>query len=169
MYPHLLKYFLIVLAPFSLNNLQSQELPKFIVGFAERVITPTDTAFIAGHSHNRIFQGVNDDIYVKAAVIGNDHNKVAILSFDCIGLLYPQLLEIRELVKQGNPEFPIENIVMTSTHTHSGPDVVGLWGKNLMHSGVDPKYMNDLISKAADAIISADGTSVSCTAFICYD
>ncbi len=153
-----------LLITFSCSDKDNHESAIFEVGFAQEVITPVDTAFIAGHSHNRIFDGVNDDIYVKAAVISNSQEKLVFLSFDCIGLLHPQLLEIRALVKEEQPDFPIQNIMMTSTHTHSGPDVVGLWGKDLLHSGVDSKYMNTLIRKASNAIISADRKAKSCKA-----
>ena len=148
----------------SCKNNVSTELGPFQVGYAHQIITPTDTAFIAGHSHNRIFNGVNDDIYVKAAVISNGDDKLAILTFDCIGLLHPQLMEIRQVVRDRIPDFPEQNIVMTSTHTHSGPDVVGLWGKNLTHSGVDPEYMDSLIERSARAIIQANENLVSCSA-----
>jgi hypothetical protein len=148
----------------SCKNNFSTEFGPFQVGYAHQVITPIDTAFIAGHSHNRIFNGVNDDIYVKAAVISNGDDKLAILTFDCIGLLHPQLMEIRQVVRERIPDFPEQNIVMTSTHTHSGPDVVGLWGKNLTHSGVDPEYMDSLIEKSARAIIQANDNLVSCSA-----
>ncbi len=128
---------------------------QFYIGAAQRIITPTDTAYIAGHSHNRIFQGVHDDIYVKAAVISNGSDLITLLTFDCIGLLYPQLLEIRKKVAETIPNFPIGHIVMSSTHTHSGPDVVGLWGPNQLTSGVDDHYMDFLIQQAYGSIIDA--------------
>ena len=44
---------------------------------------------------------------------------------------------------------------MSSTHTHSGPDVVGLWGPNALTSGVDGKYMEYLIAQSVNAIVAA--------------
>ncbi len=126
------------------------------IGTSKKVITPYDSAYIAGHSHNRIFQGVNDDIYVKAAVITDMAESIVILTYDCIGLLYPQLLTIRKRLADILPEFPVNNIVMSSTHTHSGPDVVGLWGPNITTSGVDTNYMNFLIDQTLKAILEAN-------------
>ena len=134
---------------------QSQIDLPFQVGYAYSVITPTDTAFIAGHSHNRVFKGINDDIYVKAITVSNTSDTMALLTFDCIGLLHPQLVEIRQLIKAKLSEFPVDKIAMTSTHTHSGPDVVGIWGKDLMHSGVDQEYLEELVQKAAETLIHA--------------
>ncbi len=149
----IVKRMLLVLFVFPM--LIEAQLP-FSVGYAYRDITPTDTAYIAGHSHNRIFTGVNDPIYVKAAVITNaDHESIGILTFDCIGLLHPQLEDIRTLVHRRLPSFPVDHIVMSSSHTHSGPDVVGLWGPDVLSSGVDPVYMLQLIEYSANALVEA--------------
>ena len=147
-----------------INESTTNNIDTFSVGFAQNVITPKDSAFIAGHSHNRRFKGVNDNIFVKAATIESNGNLVAILTFDCIGLLHPQLLQIRQKVKERIPLFPVENIVMTSTHTHSGPDVVGLWGKSLLQSGLDPKYMDNLVNSSANTLIDAYKSSQKCQA-----
>ncbi len=127
----------------------------FWVGTDKASITPTSEAFIAGHSHNRIFLGVNDDIYVKAFVMANASDTMAILTFDCIGLLHPELVKIRSMVKSSFPAFPIDNIAMTSTHTHSGPDVVGIWGKDITSSGVDSVYMEELVRTSHDVLLNA--------------
>lgn len=135
--------------------LASQPNLSFLVGAAEDIISPTDTAYIAGHTRNRIFKGIHDDIFVKALVVSNKENTIAILTFDCIGMLHPELLRIRKAVKKLTDHFPVEHIMMTSTHTHSGPDVVGLWGPDLMHSGVDSNYLENVIQKSASLIIEA--------------
>ncbi len=128
----------------------------FQVGAAQMSVNPEgDTLYLAGGKKNRPFTEVHDSIYVKAVVIGHARPEVAILTIDCIGLMYPQLLEIRDQVKALMPDFPVERIVMTSTHTHAGPDVVGIWGKDLMHSGVNPAYMTRLTERAAAVIVKA--------------
>ena len=131
------------------------QIALFEVGAGQGIITPSDTAYIAGHSHNRIFSGVNDDIFVKALVVSNRTDTIAILTFDCIGLLHPELERIRAGVLKELPDFPVDQIVMTSSHTHSGPDVVGLWGKDTYHSGVDKTYMSELISTTVSTLLDA--------------
>ena len=128
----------------------------FQVGAAQLTVNPeNDTLYFAGGQKNRPFTGVHDNLYVKAVVIGHDNPELAILTIDCIGLMYPQLLEIREKVKTNQPNFPVERIIMSSTHTHAGPDVVGIWGKDLMHSGINPAYMTRLVNRAAEVILQA--------------
>ena len=63
-------------------------------------------------------------------------SSLALLSFDCIGLLYTEVQRIRERTAAMST-FPVERIIVSSTHTHSGPDVVGIWGNDYQHTGVD--------------------------------
>ena len=127
------------------------------VGAASAVINPPVGSFIAGHTQNRKFNGVHDNLYVKALVIANKSDNLTIITVDCIGLLYPQLQEIRKQVagnisKEG---FKPEHIILSSTHTHAGPDVVGIWGPDMMHSGVDSAYIRFLVNAASTQIIKA--------------
>lgn len=151
--------------PFSVRNLLlliCLVLPGLLsaqweVGAASAPINPEPGAFIAGHSQNRKFTGVHDNLYVKAVVVTGREGSVAILTVDCIGLLYPQLQDIRRktatLVQ--DPLFDANHIVLSSTHTHAGPDVVGIWGPDLGHSGVDPAYLERLTDTASQLIARA--------------
>ena len=128
----------------------------FFVGTAQRNINPNgNVLFIAGGKPNRPFTEVHDSLYVKAIVVSDGKSEIAIITFDCIGLLYPELKKIRTLVKEKLPDFPIDQIVMSSTHTHAGPDVVGIWGKDLGHSGVNEPHMRLIIERATHAIVEA--------------
>ncbi|MGY6741256.1 MAG: neutral/alkaline non-lysosomal ceramidase N-terminal domain-containing protein [Cecembia sp.] len=124
------------------------------VGVSKAVINPPMGAFIAGDKQNRRFTGVLDSLYVKAAVFYDGNESFALVTVDCIGLLYQDLMKIR--VKVGTMDLGIpfspENIVISSTHTHSGPDVVGLWGEDYTQSGVDPDYMDFLVKTTAEQI-----------------
>ena len=127
------------------------------VGAASASINPQVGSFIAGHTQNRKFTGVHDNLYVKAVVIANKKDNVTIITVDCIGLLYPQLQEIRRQVSAniGNSGFNPAHIILSSTHTHAGPDVVGIWGPDLMHSGVDSNYIKSLVNTASTQVIKA--------------
>lgn len=149
----LLFVFLIIFS--TSENGKSQKNARFKAGAAVAVITPKPGSYIAGGDQNRKFTGVHDDLFVKAVVISNGENMLAIFTVDCIGMLYPQLLQVREAVKKELPVFLVDHIVMSSTHTHSGPDVVGIWGPDLMHSGVDSNFIQSFIKVAASTIIKA--------------
>jgi len=44
---------------------------------------------------------------------------------------------------------------MASIHNHHGPDTMGLWGPDMSHSGVDPKYMDWLKDKTGATVLAA--------------
>ncbi|MFN8254467.1 MAG: neutral/alkaline non-lysosomal ceramidase N-terminal domain-containing protein [Bacteroidales bacterium] len=128
-----------------------------MVGVSQASITPDTGAFIAGDKINRRFTGVHDSLYVRVLVVSDTKNHLALLSFDCIGVLYPTLQEIRKEValKIPSTEFDPSHIVMSSTHTHEGPDVVGIWGPDQMTSGVDSLYIKKLVQNSVNAIVEA--------------
>ena len=129
---------------------------RFMVGAAQRNINPDrDSLYMAGGDPDRPFIDVHDTLFVKAVHVSNDAEDVTILSFDCIGLLLPTLEEIRREVTAALPGFHVAHIVMGSTHTHSGPDVVGIWGHDHAHSGVNEAHMRKIVRQAADAIVDA--------------
>jgi hypothetical protein len=133
------------------------ENPHFLVGAARKNITPEYPAFIGGGGINRQFVGVNDSLYAKAVVITAGKNSLAIVSLDNIGLLYPEVIRIRQEVAKrlAGTFFEPAHIVVTSTHTHSGPDVVGIWGPDHMTSGIDSDYLEWLVQQSASAIEQA--------------
>jgi len=128
-----------------------------LVGSSFGVINPDTGSFIAGDKQNRHFKGIHDSLYIKVVFVSDSKNSLAILTVDCIGILYPTLLEIRKAVSGQIPasEFDPSHIVLSSTHTHSGPDVVGLWGADQASSGVNDAYMKKLLTIAASKITEA--------------
>ena len=146
----------ITLLAFILMNTSLIFAQVFWAGAAKRTINPeSDSLYLAGGKPNRPFIDVHDNLYVKAVTIANAENNITILSFDCIGLLYPQLEAIRSKIRQEVPIINADHIVMSSTHTHAGPDVVGIWGKDFMHTGVNQKHMKKIVSQAVAAIHDA--------------
>jgi hypothetical protein len=123
-------------------------------GAASAPVNPPMGSFIAGDKQNRTFTSVHDSLYAKAVVIDDGTNLMALVTIDCIGLLYPEVNRIREQASKLTP-IPFDHIIVSSTHTHSGPDVVGLWGTDYEHTGRDSAYVSFLISTAAAQISKA--------------
>lgn len=121
-------------------------------GAARVKITPDRMPYLAGYSANRRAEGVHDDVYASAVVLQSDETKIAIVSCDLIGLLHPAVQDIRSRVTS----VPAGNIVIACTHTHSGPDSIGLWGQPEQGvSGVDREWYDQMKAKVADAIEQA--------------
>lgn len=133
-------------------------LPLLRVGVSYAPVNPPVGSFIAGDKQNRKFTGVHDSLFVKVIVVDDGFTPIAIVTIDCIGLLYPDVQRIRHHVAVQS-DFPVQHIVVSSTHTHSGPDVVGLWGSDYQHSGVDSVYINFLVRTTAEQIIAASQTT----------
>lgn len=140
--------------------------PEFLVGTAVANITPPLGACIAGDANGRTFTGVHDSLYLKTVVISDGKTRIALITADCIGLLHPTLLAIRKGVAAAIPMTDLEpsRLVIASTHTHSGPDVVGLWGPNPWTSGVDTSYQNALVKKAVETVVQALANQQKATA-----
>jgi hypothetical protein len=148
--PFLLPVLYVCFTPFLLFG-------QWQVGAASAPISPQAGAFIAGHTQNRKFTGTHDDLYVKAVVISGSGGNLSILTVDCIGLLHPQLQDIRRKARERipDPDFNPDHIVVSSTHSHAGPDLVGIWGHDMAHSGVDPVYITQLTDTATELLVRA--------------
>jgi len=117
-------------------------------GAASTIITPPLGAFIAGDKLNRRFTGVHDDLHARALVLHNGEASIALLSVDCLGLTYPDILKLRQQAAEkisATLALPPEHIIVGSTHTHNGPDIIGIYGPDRAHSGLDPEYMDFLL------------------------
>ena len=117
-------------------------------------VNPPMGSFIAGADRNRTFTGIRDSLYAKAVVISDGGQTIAVVTVDCIGLLNPEIRRIQRLASAATG-IPAANIVVSSTHTHAGPDVVGLWGPDPLTSGVDTAYVGFLVRTAAAQIVRA--------------
>jgi hypothetical protein len=152
-----------MIVTFIFTMIESQNI--FQAGASSAVINPPLGSFVAGDAQNRRFEAVHDDIYAKAIVFDDGEMALAIVTVDCIGLTYDSVVKIRKASVAGlrGSRLSPEQIVVASTHIHNGPDVVGLWGEDLTHNGVDPDYMEFLIVSAAAQVVRAYETRVPAT------
>lgn len=112
-------------------------------GFAKRDITPKLFTWVAGYMPPHPALSIKDRLWVKSlALQDKDGNQVVIVSCDLIGLLPDEIEKIFAQVKTVSKD----RIFLNTTHTHSGPDTMGLWG------GKNRRYMKTLRREAAEAI-----------------
>lgn len=132
---------------------EAPRAPSFQVGAARVTITPKGQAWIAGYENNRRSEGTIGDLYASSLAlrVGTEQKPVVITALDLIGLTNADVKKIRTLV----PDLPPENVIIACTHTHSGPDTIGLWGPPEGTTGVDPEYMQFLRQQVADCIKKA--------------
>lgn len=126
-------------------------------GWASQVCTPPVGTPLGGYGarKGKPSTGVHDDLYVKALVLSDGKDVVAITGSDML-LVPPNVADIcRERVAQETP-MKARNILFTASHTHCGP---GAWAPGiagyLTGGKYDPKIPELLGNAFATAIIDA--------------
>ena len=84
-------------------------------------------------------EGVHDDIWARVMAVEKNGRTVLVLTADLIGLFLPDVEEIRTALE--SKSLLRDYIIVTTTHNHSGPDVVGLWNIDRGKSGLDFGYL----------------------------
>ncbi len=128
-------------------------------GVARADITPARLPYLAGYAINRKALDVHDPITATALVLDYNGERVALVSVDLIGLFRPAILQIRRQVKL----VPAARVHIAATHTHSGPDSMGMWGPDMLTSGVDKVWyagvkdrLARLVDEAAENLTPAE-------------
>ena len=98
----------------------------FQVGFGRRNITPTAAVPISGitaNSTDRMSTTIHDTLYVSCvAMTGSNGETVLFMTWDLQGT-YATVLDIIRKTISEQTGIPLDNVLMTATHTHSGPAV----------------------------------------------
>jgi len=148
--PLTITIFLIILQP----QISAEALRA---GAAQSVITPElkeHAVYLAGFGHNRVASGVHDDLYARCLALAVARQTLVLCSADLIGLFYDDVLNARRLFQQTAPSASF--LVVTSTHTHAGPDTLGLYGPKPLETGIDERYLDwvdrRIAATAGDAV-----------------
>jgi len=120
-------------------------------------ITPSDVlhTYLAGFMPNRKATGIAEPIMARILYMEDANGPMAWITADLIGLMLPDTDELKTHIKGIKPE----RILFISTHVHSGPDTMGLWGKSFKEipykTGRDKKYMTWMYGQIADGVAAA--------------
>lgn len=128
-------------------------------GAAVRVITPDlgdpdRPVYIGGLRRSWKASGVHDDLYARALVLSDaGGSSVGLVVLDLIGFFHDDVEAVRAKLGRQHPEVRLDYLVVASTHTHAGPDVLGLWMP--IGSTVDGGYIARVRSAAVEAVAEA--------------
>ncbi len=111
-----------------------------------------DAVWMAGFQNRRPANGIHDNLWARTMVLDNGNKRIAIVSVDIIGFMHDDVIDVRNKIPK---DLHITYSIICSTHTHEGPDMLGLWGKTYLKSGVNRDYMNFVKSKIVESIVSA--------------
>ncbi|MGB8683591.1 MAG: hypothetical protein WCD12_11970 [Candidatus Binatus sp.] len=136
----------------------SESSGEYCVGASRREITPTSPVYLGGYGFGPVRRstGVMSPIYARAIAISRGDKTVVFCAIDTQGhfLAYQGddapygAADIRRRVSK-DTGIPASAIIIASTHDHSGPDDIGVWG------GLPPAYLNFVADQAVAAIESS--------------
>ena len=116
-------------------------ISDFLAGAASRIITPAlaeQPIFLAGFQNDRRAKAVHSELFARALALRLAEQAFVLVVCDLIGLGRPDIEDIRAMLAARGVH---AELVVACTHTHSGPDTLGLWGPGPAVSGVDVIYM----------------------------
>lgn len=125
-------------------------------GVSKIDITPQMSAFLDGNPRIKKSQGIHDPLYAKALFLDNGESQALFVTLDLIGLYNSCVNEIRELVAK-KVDIGVENILISSSHTHSGPSTLGLF------SPPEKEWLNNLPFRIVEAVSQAVSESKQVT------
>lgn len=109
-----------------------------------------DAFWLAGFHQNRPATGVHDDLWARAVVFDDGNFRVALVVLDVIGLFHDDVITIRLMTAEKG--LGIDHVIVSSTHVHEAPDLMGLWGPKFYKSGVNKDYLEYVQRQAAEAV-----------------
>ncbi len=111
-----------------------------------------DAYWIAGFDDKRAAQGIHDDLWARTMIIDDGSTRLALVSVDIIGIYHPMVIDIRKMLPENTG---ITYLVVSSTHTHEGPDMMGAWGGSSYKSGVNPEWREYVKNRIVQSVVEA--------------
>jgi hypothetical protein len=111
-----------------------------------------DAVWLAGFSNSKPANGILDDTWARTMVLDDGTTRLAIVILDAIGFMNDDVVDTRKMIPE---EWGLTYTIIASTHTHEGPDLIGMWGKTPFRSGLDPGYMKFVKEQIVKSVGSA--------------
>ena len=121
------------------------------VGSAERDITPEVGEYLGGFDIARTSTAIGSPLRVRALVLETDARRFAIVGVDNLGLMREDV----DYIKSGVGGFANGDVFVCSSHTHAGPDPIGLWGYYFLTTGRDVSYVQRVRTAVREAVAEA--------------
>lgn len=112
-----------------------------------------DPIWMAGFSNSKPANGVHDDIWARTMILDDNKTRLALVILDVIGFMHDDVVDVRKMLPK---EWGLTYTIIASTHTHAGPDLMGLWGETPFKSGINIKYkqfVKEQVVKSVEAAV----------------
>jgi hypothetical protein len=111
-----------------------------------------DPIYLAGFHHNRPASGINDPLWARTMVLDDGKSRLALCVIDMIGFGHDEVVTVRKRLLES---LNIDYLIISSTHVHSSPDMMGMWGVNEYSNGVNPEYQEYVIKGILESVEKA--------------
>ena len=111
-----------------------------------------DPVWIAGFSNRKPANGVHDDTWARTMIVDDGKTRLAIVSIDAIGFMNDDVVDVRNLI---SVETGISYTLISSTHTHEGPDMIGMWSGTPLKDGLNKEYMKFVKTRIVQSVETA--------------
>jgi hypothetical protein len=132
--------------------------PGLVAGAAKVDLTPTDITgtWMAGYMGGKHPTGLHLPITGRVLVLDDGKTSLVMINVDFVGLMADRVDQVRREISRVNGR----DVLIASTHTHAGPDTMGMWGPAIMmaiptQSGVNEAYMQRVARDLAKAVFAA--------------
>jgi len=118
-------------------------------------VTPQKPMFLHGYPHvERTSVGTHDPLYASAMIIDDGKNQIGFCAVDVIFITREITARIREKV-QKETGIKGENLMISASHTHSGPVIFSDIFYDPVVPKADPEYITYLVNKIVQVYIEA--------------
>ena len=132
------------------------------VGSAERDITPSGSIYLAGFGMARSSTGFDIPLKVRVMAIALGGMETVLVGIDNLGLMRGDV----DWIKTAIPGIANGCVFIASSHTHAGPDLIGIWGWYFLTTGRDPSYVAQVRRAVSEAVAEARGRAAPAELFL---
>lgn len=136
----------------------AQNISSFHVGYAKVNLTPPFPVATAGYGKRKgkIIESIRDSVFVRAMVMHNGSQRVAIVGADLL-IIPPTVTALleKELPQVG---FSLNNTYLGATHSHNS---MGNWGEGaaaLLYGAYDDRAVRFIVDQIKESIAAANRT-----------
>lgn len=126
----------------------------FRAGAAVSNITPKIGTSMNGSMQDKIITNVHDETHARCIVLDDGETRLAIVVSD-LCMVSREIVDAAKKHASEVTKIPVENMMMSATHTHTGGTACALF-----QSDPDKEYVKFLTERIADAVIRANNKLV---------
>jgi hypothetical protein len=127
-----------------------RQIKIFKAGAATSNITPKIGTSINGNMEDVRVNNIHDETHARGIVLDDGQTRLAIVVSD-LCMVSRETLDAAKQMANKETQIPVENMLMSATHTHSGGTACSVF-----QSDPDPAYLKFLSERIADAVIRAN-------------